>query len=230
VSKRIARRRDIYHGQRPDEVALYPVRDAARYLGVPPATLRAWVFGQRGFQPVIRPADSRSRDLAFINLVEAHVLEALRRQHHLSLQKVRSAIAYLTREFGSDRPLIEHKLATDGLDLFVERYGQLINASREGQLGIRRVLEAYLRRIDRDERGRVLRLYPFTRGLELDEPRAIVIDPRVAFGRPVIAGTNIPTAIVTQRWKAGEPIEELARDYGRQTLEIEEALRCERAA
>jgi uncharacterized protein (DUF433 family) len=230
VSNRHTKSRDIYQGHRPDEVALYPVRDAARYLGVPPATLRAWVFGQRGFRPVLRPADPRSRDSAFVNLVEAHGLAALRRQHHLSLQKVRTAIGYLTREFGSDRPLIQHKLSTDGLDLFVERYGQLINASREGQLGIRRLLEAYLRRIEWDERGRVARLYPFTRGLQLDQPRAVVIDPRVAFGRPVIAGTNIPTAIVAQRWRAGEPIEDLARDYGRQTLDIEEALRCERAA
>jgi uncharacterized protein (DUF433 family) len=230
VSKRSAKGRDIYHGHHPDEVALYAVRDAARYLGVPPATLRAWVFGQRGFRSVIRPADSRSRDLAFINLVEAHVLDGLRRQHRLSLEKVRTAMACLTREFRSDRPLIEHKLSTDGLDVFVELYGRLINASRENRLAIRRVLEAYLRRIEWDEHGRVARLYPFTRALEFDEPRVVVIDPRVAFGCPVIAGTNIPTAIVTQRWKAGEPIEELARDYGRQTLEIEEALRCERAA
>lgn len=225
-----AKRPDIYQGQRPDQVPLYPMRDAARYLGIPQATLRAWAFGQRGFRPVIRPADPHSRDLAFVNLVEAHVLEALRRQHHLSLQKVRIALSYLTREFGSDRPLVEHKLSTDGLDLFVERYGHLINANREGQLGIRRVLEAYIRRLEWDQDGRVARLYPFTRGLQLEEPRVVVIDPRVAFGRPVIAGTNIPTAIVTQRWRAGEPIEDLARDYGRRTLEIEEALRCERAA
>jgi uncharacterized protein (DUF433 family) len=54
-----------------------------------------------------------------------------------------------------------------------------------------------------------------------------VIDPRIAFGRPVLVGTGIPTAVVAERYKAGESVDDLAGDYGRDRLEIEEALRCE---
>jgi uncharacterized protein (DUF433 family) len=43
----------------------------------------------------------------------------------------------------------------------------------------------------------------------------------------VLAGTGIPTAIVAERYKAGESIDELAEDYGRSRKEIEEAIRCE---
>jgi uncharacterized protein (DUF433 family) len=43
----------------------------------------------------------------------------------------------------------------------------------------------------------------------------------------VLAGTGIPTAIIAERYKAGEEIGALADDYGRPTLEIEEAIRCE---
>ena len=176
------------------------------------------------------PDDSQNL-LSFINLVEIHVLDAIRRDHHISLHKVRVAIDFIKEELTSDHPLAYHKLETDGLDLFVVEYGQLINVSRAGQLVLRDLLQAYLRRIDRDSAGYALRLYPFTRkrlGLQLiEEPKTIVIDPRISFGRPVLAGTGIPTAIIAERYKAGEAIGALADDYGHPTLEIEEAIRCE---
>jgi uncharacterized protein (DUF433 family) len=55
----------------------------------------------------------------------------------------------------------------------------------------------------------------------------IVIDPAISFGKPVMAGSGIPTAIVAERYKAGETIEELAKDYEQSRLNIEEAIRCE---
>ena len=55
----------------------------------------------------------------------------------------------------------------------------------------------------------------------------MVIDPHVSFGRPVLVGTGIPTAVIAERYKAGESIDELAGDYGRGPSEIEEAIRCE---
>jgi uncharacterized protein (DUF433 family) len=54
-----------------------------------------------------------------------------------------------------------------------------------------------------------------------------VIDPRISFGCQILAGSGIPTAIVAERYKAGESIDELAEDYGRERLDIEEAIRCE---
>jgi uncharacterized protein (DUF433 family) len=56
-----------------------------------------------------------------------------------------------------------------------------------------------------------------------------VIDPQVSFGRPVLVGTGIPTAVIAGRYKAGESMDALADDYGRQRFEIEEAIRCELA-
>jgi uncharacterized protein (DUF433 family) len=165
--------------------------------------------------------------LSFINLIEVHVLDAIRREHSVPLDKIRIAIDYLREEFGSEHPLAEESFATDGLDLFVPKYGQLINVSRAGQLVIRNLLEAHLRRIERDAKGVALRLYPFTRKRSPEEPRAVVIDPYVSFGRPVLVGTGIATSVVAERYKAGESIEQLCSDYGRKRLEIEEAIRCE---
>jgi uncharacterized protein (DUF433 family) len=165
--------------------------------------------------------------LSFINLVEVHVLDAIRREHRIPLDKVRVAIDYLRREFNSEHPLADHRFETDGLDLFVQRYGKLINISRAGQLAIRQLLQAHLKRVERDASGAAIRLYPFTRKRLQDEPKAIVIDPSISFGKPVMAGSGIPTSIVAERYKAGETIRELADDYERPQSDIEEAIRCE---
>ena len=165
--------------------------------------------------------------LSFINLVEAHVLDAIRRQHEISLQKIRKAIDYLSKDLGSRHPLVAQRFETDGVDLFIQLYGQLVNLSQPGQLAMREVLEAYLRRIEWDAAGIVARLYPFTRKRAPDEPRVIVIDPRISFGRPVLAGSGIPTVVIAERYKAGESIDQLADDYDRERLDIEEAIRCE---
>ena len=80
---------------------------------------------------------------------------------------------------------------------------------------MRNLIKAHLRRIDRDQSGIAVRLYPFTRKRQPDEPKLVVIDPAISFGRPTLKGTGIPTAVVASRYKAGESIEELAADYGR---------------
>jgi uncharacterized protein (DUF433 family) len=183
--------------------------------------------GSKFFRPVIAVPNSKRRSLSFINLVEVHVLDALRRDHHVPLDKIRVALDYLQKHFGSKHPLAEERFATDGLDLFVQKYGQLINASRAGQLGMKEILETYLKRVERDAQGVALRLYPFTRKRTPNEPKSVVIDPFVSFGKPVLAGTGIPTSIVAERYKAGESVNQLSSDYGRSDLDIEEAIRCE---
>ena len=80
--------------------------------------------------------------------------------------------------------------------------------------------------------GHASRLYLFTRKREpgrslLDEPRIVMVDPEIQFGRPVLTGTGIPTLVIADRYKAGESIKDLARDYNRAEEEIEEAIRCE---
>ena len=139
---------------------------------------------------------------------------------------------YVERELGVDRPLIRKTFQTDGVNLFVEHLGRLLNVTQEGQLAMREVLAAYLRRLDFDQDGIVERLYPFTRagargGLELEDPKSVVFDARIAFGRLVVAGTGVPTAAVADRFVAGDTLDDLATDYGIRRELVEEAIRCE---
>ena len=147
----------------------------------------------------------------------------------MSLQRIRTAVAKLRRQNPRvPHPLVQLDLAVLNRALYADREGLLVDASREGHLGMRGVLELYLSRIEKDARG-AARLFPFTRPELDDAPRTVAIDPRVSFGRPVIAGTSIPTAVLHERWKAGDSITSLAEDYDRPIAEIEEALRYEAA-
>jgi uncharacterized protein (DUF433 family) len=143
------------------------------------------------------------------------------------LSKIRYAIDYLRKHFSSEHPLAEQRFETDGLDLFIDRFGQLINVTQSGQIALREVLQAHLHRVEHDSSGIAVRLYPFTRKRDLREPKVVVIDPHISYGRPILVGTGIPTAVVAERYKAGESVDELAEDYGRSRNEIEEAIRCE---
>jgi len=210
--------------------------EAAHYLGVPPSTLRSWFAGQpythrgeqRLFRAVIRPADPKTLGLSFSNLVEAYVLTAIRRKHKIGLPTIRRGLEYLVTKLGAKRPLLEERFATHGAKLFVERVKEIINLSQTGQVEMTELIRAHLERVERDAKGVPVKLYPFigTRFVR-DQPRTVVIDPRVSFGRPVIAGTGIPTAILAERFKAGDQPAELAKDYGASEEAIWDAIRCE---
>jgi uncharacterized protein (DUF433 family) len=184
----------------------------------------------RDFDPVISSASPSKRLLSFQNLVELHVLSSIRKVHKVDLPSVRRAIDYIQKRFNSDHPLLDKQMLTDGKSLFIEEYGNVVNVSEQGQLEMKKLLELYLKRIDRDKHGLPVRLYPVTRKDVLESPRFIAIDPSIRFGRPCIAGTRIPSRIIAERHEAGDSVATLAKDYGRKTEEIEEALRYESRA
>jgi len=216
----------------------YPASEAARILNLPVATTKSWCFGQayrtpsgiaKRFQPVIRPADGRARLLSFTNLCELHVLSAIRRHHNISLPKVRKAVEYLESKLESRRPLVDQQFRTNGIDLFVEQASQLLNVSKEGQRALRGEFETALARIEINRQGAPVRLFPFSRtsGPDSNQPKALVIDPLLAFGRPVLSRVAVPTEIIVDRFSAGDSVAEMAEDYGVGQQEIEEALRFE---
>lgn len=216
----------LYGGEDPREIPNYTIAEVASYLSVPRSTVRAWSKGMGEFKPVLRLPNEASSVLSFINVVEVHVLAALRREGP-RLPTIRKALANLERELKLQHPLASELFLTDGVGIFVERLGKLIDISREGQVAMTEVLSDYLRRIDYGKDGLALRLYPFTRRGVLDDPRSVVIDPTISFGRPVLANTGVPTEEIAERFNAGDTMEDLARDFRVTRQLIEEAIRCE---
>lgn len=213
----------------------YPFIEAAHYLNMPVSTLRSWCIGQdyevngatRRFKPLIEMDGSKREGLSFLNLVEAHVLAAIRRKHDIPLPKVREALAFMQAKMGTARPLVERSFQTDGVNLFVEELSSLVNVTHEGQIEMRELLLAHLHRIERDPAGLPIRLFPFTRTGTKEREAPVQIDPTIAFGRPSLRGRAVPTAVLADRFKAGEPMTELASDFGVTVEVIEDAIRCE---
>lgn len=228
----------VQQPQDPGSAPAYSVGEAARFLWVPEKSMRRWSAGETGRTPVIRMADRHNHLLSFLNLAELHVLSFLRDQN-VSLRRIRQAVTYLTSQLGDcPHPLLAMDLMTDGVDIFVDQLkdSPMVNVSKHGQLAMRSLLEAHLKRIDRDARTReVLRLYPFAWKVRSPEdadiqPRPVSIDPTVSFGRPVIAGTRIPTVEIASRFSVGESMRSIAEDMYLDLRQVEDALRFHTAA
>ena len=216
----------------------YTVTEAAHYLRLPAATLRFWALGRQyptaegraRFFPLIRPASQNPALLSFWNLIEAHVLRSLRTEHGVSVPALRNALDFAERELGIERPLLRPELRTDAGSAFLEKYGALIEVSASGQLAMRRMLLGHLKRIEWDHSRFPLQLYPFLPAGEAETEQTIVIDARLAFGRPVLASKSISTRAIADRIDAGEPVADIAADYGLDASEIEQAVVYEQAA
>jgi uncharacterized protein (DUF433 family) len=216
----------------PHHQPAYRAAEAARILGLPDATVRAWSFGQAGgrFKAVVQPADRQGRLLSFTNLCELHVLAAMRRRHRVTLPVVRRALDYVQQQMGVPRPLVDTAFRTNGVALFVKEAGQLLNVSSGGQQAMQEDFADALARIDYGPAGPVA-LFPYTRigdASARDLPRTVLVDPLRSFGRPVIRGAFVRTEVVEDRFRAGDSIGDMARDYGVSPADIEEALRFER--
>jgi len=221
-----------------DERPRYSIAQAARYIHISPTTLRSWVIGRpyktsggsRYSPPLINRPVSEDPRLSFPNLVEAHVLRALRTRHEVPMSAIRTALDYAENQFDIKRLLLRNDLRTAAGTVFIERLGQLIDLGRSGQIVLKELLDAHLKRIDRDVDGWPLRLFPVNTARGIAGPRIVAVDPRIAFGRPFISGKGVRTLTIVERLDADEAREVVAADYQLEDREIDEAILYERTA
>lgn len=219
------------------DVALYSLPECARLARLPQATLRNWVAGywypaggkRVRAKPVIHVAARDAGGLTFVGLVEAVALGGFR-QAGVPMQRVRKALDYAERHAGTTHLFANERILTDGVDLFWEYQERhraemhLVNISREGQKVFPDTVMRYLHEMDWGPDSFVARWWPErkpgSRGL-------VVVDPRRAFGAPVVAGTGVRTEDVFDRFQAGESIQDLMNDYGLTSAQVEAAVRLE---
>jgi uncharacterized protein (DUF433 family) len=113
------------------------------------------------------------------------------------------------------------------VDRFLEPFARSLTDSERTWL--RKLLLQRLDRVELQENVAV-RFYPTTRPPRQEAPRVVVLDPRIRFGRPTVAGHGTPTDSLFERHQAGDSIRLLAEDYGLSPEAVEEALRYEAAA
>lgn len=215
----------------------YGTAEAARLIpGLSRSTLRSWVMGRpysvkagvRDFEPVIDLPIPGTPMLSFVNLVEAHILFGLRSNRELSIPDLRVAIRYAEESHGIKHLLAHRDVRATPGNLFLDRYGELVNLTKAGQLGMRTILHGYLRRLRHGRSGLAVSLAPI---LPWAPDRTdYLIDPDIAYGRPIIVKHGVPVEVVADRYEGGESVTTLASDYGLETEEVETAIAYARAA
>lgn len=220
------------------DTELYAVPEAARLLRVPASTLKWWLEGREagdedaGYAPVIRVEPTGSASVTWGEFVEAGYLREYRRRHRVPLQHLRQVIDALRSEFGVPYPLAHFKpFVGPGRKLVLELERQLdvppalrMVAVVDGQQMLTPAAESFLEQVEfaEDDPQWAERLYP------AGKASPVVIDPAFNFGAPTVDG--ISTEVLAEMVDAGEPIEDVARDYGLAPERLRHALAYEWAA
>jgi uncharacterized protein (DUF433 family) len=224
-------------------VGMYSRAEVARLLKMTPSRVSRWVRGysywlrreseerHRKQPPVVT---TRLRELegvfvlSFLDLMELRVIRALVDEVGLSLQQIRAAAKMAMELFHTRHPFATHRVFYDTHRLFapLSKDAVIELTSRNQQLISVHAFEPYLKEVDFDtSSGLANRWWP----LGKDVP--IVLDPHVAFGAPVLAGTATRTDVVATLAQY-VPHEEAARAYAielggvRAAVEFENELRA----
>jgi uncharacterized protein (DUF433 family) len=224
-------------------IGIYYPAEAARFLQIQPGKLRRWVNGytywlagteapRRRHQPPVTHTDlpplGRARALSFLELMELRVVIGLR-SCGLSLQAIRAGAALARRVLRSSHPFASHRVFTDGKKIFTavepgsgaEELLIELARHRHAQVILGDLLTPFLREMEFDPvTGAAQRWWPL--GKEIP----VVLDPRIAFGAPVVAGTALRT-VEAARMARRVPVSEVADAYELPTDRIKAAVTFE---
>jgi uncharacterized protein (DUF433 family)/DNA-binding transcriptional MerR regulator len=203
---------------------MFTLAETAHDLAVSPSTLQWWTT-----ERLVTRLDDRGRrpSIPFIGLAEAVVLSAFRRSG-VPLQRIRPALRALQKEIGLEHALASRSLFTDGAEIlydYAERHPDVDELSdlvvvRSGQRVFVPVVKEYLQRIKYDAG------WPVVVRLPRYESAAVIVDPRRAFGQPIFERGGSRIEDVIDRWRAGDSVPDLSREFGVPAPEIEEVLRA----
>lgn len=194
-------------------------RDAARHLRMPESTLDGWLRPLDGRDALVHSVPPERRGwprVPFVGVVEAHVLRELRAAG-IPMGEVRRIVEILRDDLGDPYALASRRIAAVGearpsggpeSRLFARLRDESLVDQCE-QAAIREAVEAHLRYVTWDEAGRPLAL----RLAQYPDRAQVVIDPRFAFGAPVVATSRTPVEAVVDLWHAGESMDAVAEEF-----------------
>lgn len=208
-------------------VPLLTPLETAQHLDIPERTIHSWLSSKAAGKPLVHSVTPLRRGhpaVPFVALVEAYVLRSLRNLR-VAPAKISAAAADIRREFGTEYGLANRRIATDGIDVFVH-YVDTDEMARVGdqQTPIRMVINDFLRYISWDDSDDPL---PVRLTLRRFDPAVaqVVIDPRFAWGSPIVEPVKVRVDDVLGMWRAGEPVDAIADDYGLNVAQVETIVR-----
>lgn len=189
------------------------------------STLHAWAHPQDGAPLVtVFPRAGRRATVPFVGFAEAFVLGALR-SAGVPMQRIRPAVAKLSAEIGLDHALTSRRVYTDGAEVIFDYAASsddeaLLTVVRTGQQHFAEVIHDYLKRITYGDDGWAerLRLPGYARA-------EVTVDPRQAFGQPLVVHGGARVEDLVDRFQAGDGFVEIANDFDVPAEEVEDVIR-----
>jgi len=207
----------------------YRYAEAARLVQTTSQTITRWYHGYESPGHRMRPVLplQQSGLLSYMQVVEVAFVADFRRLG-VRLAGLRRAHQYLRKTFQVEYPFAQLDVKTHGVSVLAEYAAheggrtlcRLIAAERGGQSVWP---EAIQERFDQFDYEHQLAVRWHPRGREYP----ILVDPRIAFGAPVIEPAGIATWIIRERYEAGEEIPEIEDDFGVTPEQIAAALAFE---
>lgn len=204
---------------------LLTVSETSSYLQIPQSTLSDWLNGRAAGAPLVHqvePVRGGQPSVPFVAVAEAYVLRSLRNLG-LRMHQIREAAEAVRDAFDTPYGLVSRRIATDGVDIFIEHGLGDLRRARDGQAPIREVVDQYLRYLSwdaGDDFPSSLRLRQY------GDAVPVVIDPRFGHGLPVVSANRVPVRAVVDLWEAGESIEDIAYEYDMEPDEVDELCRA----
>lgn len=212
---------------------IYTIPDAARILGFSLPKMRRWLKGsdaagsveespaRYGINSMGIEGEGAQKHMDFLSLIEIYTVIRLR-ELKVSFPTIRRAWADLAQRLGVEHPFAAQSLFVDGAKLLTENDNLYYELGTNGQIAIRKVLEPFLNKVDFETTTHIAeRLHP------LGRESHVVVDPRRAFGRPIVSGTAVTTEALASLYRGGETSESLAQQFELSEMAIQDALKFE---
>jgi uncharacterized protein (DUF433 family) len=209
---------------------IYRFSEAAKLTSVPTRTVSAWFNGRlskgspSGRGRVFQSDYASSGVISFLDLIEVLVAGKLR-QHGVRLPTIRRAYDVVASRLRTTHPFSRVELVTDGQNIFVQTAAalgevELIEVVRR-QHFFHDVMMPYLKRVTYDSRDH------FATSWDIDD--GVTVDPARRLGKPIVASSAMPTAVLAAAFDAnGADAEAVADWYGISVDQVETAVKFER--
>ena len=208
---------------------LYTFAEAGRLAHVSTSTVRNWLSGYTGVTGkavprLINKSENDAAMVSFLQLIEVVVAGKFRKAERVSFRTVRRAYENAATQWELEYPFAHLRLEALG--------GHIVQRLREERA--RRSLQALdnpqqwslpglvvetVQQMEYDKKEIAVRWYP------VGKQYPIVVDPKVTSGVPTIEHRGVTIEVIHKRFKAGQKLDFIARDFELEPDIVEEALR-----
>lgn len=218
-------------------VGLYSFPEAAKLIGVESSNLRRWIRGydrrEKGSAEVhaieaLWPSplvDQEVDAISFADLLEVRFVDVFRK-HGVSLQTIRVAARHARELFGTNYPFTNRRFRTDGRGIFAEAIqetgeSEMMDLGKKQYVFDKVVRPSLYSGIEFGDDELAKRWFP------VQHSKAIVLDPRIAFGKPIVTEVGIRTDILYDAYLAEDDKHVVARLYEVPLSAVEHAIKFE---